>query len=68
MKFNDFCFLHDGVLTFPLILASFQLEDFKIAQKEQEREIEKDINNRERDINCLKHYRGRCIEIVRNFF
>jgi DNA repair exonuclease SbcCD ATPase subunit len=41
------------------------LEDFKIAQKEQERQIEKEISNKERDINCLKHFRGRCAEIVR---
>ncbi|CRL00697.1 CLUMA_CG013956, isoform C [Clunio marinus] len=39
------------------------LEDFKIAQKEQERQIEKEISNRERDINCLKHFRSRCAEI-----
>jgi chromosome segregation ATPase len=44
---------------------NLQLEDFKIAQKEQERQIEKDISNRERDINCLKHYRSRCADIVR---
>lgn len=41
-----------------------QLEDFKVAQQEQERQIEKEISNRERDINCLKHYRSRCVEIV----
>lgn len=48
-------------LTFALTL---QLEDFKIAQKEQERQIEKEISNRERDINCLKHFRSRCADIV----
>lgn len=46
----------------------FQLEDFKIAQKEQERQIEKEISNRERDINCLKHFRSRCADIVRKNF
>ncbi|KAL7044151.1 hypothetical protein ACKWTF_001803 [Chironomus riparius] len=39
------------------------LENFKIAQREQQQQIEKEISNRERDINCLKHYRGRCVEI-----
>lgn len=48
------------------IFSGFQLEDFKIAQKEQERQIEKEISNRERDINCLKHYRSRCADIVRS--
>lgn len=52
--FHDFIFLW----------GFFQLEDFKIAQKEQERQIEKEISNRERDINCLKHFRSRCAEIV----
>ncbi|XP_070499007.1 putative leucine-rich repeat-containing protein DDB_G0290503 isoform X4 [Chironomus tepperi] len=39
------------------------LENFKIAQREQQQQIEKEISNRERDINCLKHYRSRCVEI-----
>jgi hypothetical protein len=42
----------------------FQLEDFKVAQKEQQQQIEKEISSRERDINCLKHYRSRCADIV----
>lgn len=56
------CFLFEYAFIF------FQLEDFKIAQKEQERQIEKEISNRERDINCLKHFRSRCADIVRQTF
>jgi chromosome segregation ATPase len=41
-----------------------QLEDFKVAQKEQQQQIEKEISSRERDINCLKHFRSRCADIV----
>jgi hypothetical protein len=70
--FNDFfraISKHVSCLTFP---SALQLEDFKIAQKEQERQIEKEISNRERDINCLKHFRSRCVDIVsgnlRKFF
>jgi hypothetical protein len=47
-----------------LVFGALQLEDFKLAQKEQERQIEKEISNRERDINCLKHFRSRCADIV----
>lgn len=47
-----------------MFLSALQLEDFKVAQKEQERQIEREISNRERDINCLKHFRSRCADIV----
>lgn len=46
------------------VFSSLQLEDFKINQKLQEQQIEKEISNRERDINCLKNFRSRCAEIV----
>ena len=57
------------------LLHLLQLEEYKSAQKisytkdlevlkEQERDIEKEIKNRENNINCLKHFRGRCAEIV----
>lgn len=58
-------FQNVSCLTF---LSALQLEDFKVAQKEQERQIEKEISNRERDINCLKHFRSRCADIVSENF
>ncbi|KAG5676690.1 hypothetical protein PVAND_006506 [Polypedilum vanderplanki] len=39
------------------------LEDYKIAQKEQQQQIEKEISSRERDIHCLRNFRSRCADI-----
>lgn len=50
------------ILSFDLIF--LQLEDYKIAQKEQERQIEKEIIKKEKDLCNLKHFRVRCVEIV----
>lgn len=41
-----------------------QLEDYKVAQKEQESQIEKEIIKKEKDISHLKQFRSRCVEIV----
>lgn len=45
-----------------------QLEDYKVAQKEQERQIEKEIITKEKDISHLKQFRSRCAEIVSEFY
>jgi hypothetical protein len=44
------------------------LEDYKVAQKEQERQIEKEIITKEKDISQLKEFRSRCVEIVSEIF
>lgn len=62
--FNDFFARFRNTFHAVFFLSTLQLEDFKVAQKEQERQIEKEISNRERDINCLKHFRSRCADIV----